>query len=243
MLLHSFSTSHKLIKTNVEELLNYQIKNWEYNRPPDDIRCSEISNYLVKPDVQLLQPFYLHYNSKEDMYYVLDGIHRYTALEMIEYKELVNNKIVLIHVFTDLSKGMLVDIFENLNKTIPVPELYVVVDKHDTIQISIIEEILNDYKKRYKEHFSPNSTFCAPNINRESFTNLLTDLYKLHNIKNKKGLEDVLSKTNNSIRERIESGMHTRALPNKFSEKQKDKCRKSGLYLFLYNCEIIKTIT
>ena len=243
MLLHTFSSAHKLIKTTVGDLLEYPIRNWEYNRPPDDIRCNEISNYLAKPEVQLLQPFYLHYDSKENMYYVLDGIHRYTALTMIEYKEIVNTKTVFIHIFNDLSKGMLVDIFENLNKTIPVPQLYVNVDKHDSSQISIIEEILTDYKKRYKEHFSPNGTFCAPNINRESFTNLLTDLYKLHNIRNKKGLEDILTKTNNSIKERIDSGMHTRSLPNKFSEKQKDKCRKSGLYLFLYNCEIIKTIT
>jgi hypothetical protein len=243
MLLHTFSGNHKLIKTTVGELIQYPIINWEYNRPPDHIRCNEISNYLAKPEVELLQPFYLHYSSKENMYYVLDGIHRYTALTMIEYKELVNSKTVFIHIFTDNTKGMLVDIFENLNKTIPVPELYVNVDKHDSSQITIIEEILTDYQKRYKEHFSPKSAFCSPNINRESFTNLLTDLYKLHNIKSKKTLEDILRNTNNCIKERIESGMHTRTLPNKFSDKQKDKCRKSGLYLFLYNCEIIKTIT
>jgi hypothetical protein len=243
MLLHTFSSAHKLIKTTVGDLLEYPIRNWEYNRPPDHIRCNEISSYLAKPEVQLLQPFYIHYDSKENMYYVLDGIHRYTALTSVEYKELVNPKIVFIHIFTDMSKGMLVDIFENLNKTIPVPELYVNVDKHDSNQISVIEEIISYYQKRYKEHFSPKSSFCSPNINRESFTNLLTDLYKLHNITSKKGLEDILSKTNNSIKERIESGMHTRTLPNKFSDKQKDKCRKSGLYLFLYNCEIIKTIT
>jgi hypothetical protein len=243
MILHVFSHEHKLIKLTVGELLEYPIQNWEYNRPPDDVRCSEISNYLVKPNVELLQPFYMHYDSKENMNYILDGIHRYTALTMVEYKELVNHKNVFIHIFTDSTKGTLVDIFENLNKTIPVPELYVNTQNHESGQINIIEEILIDYKKRYKEHFSPNLTFCAPNINRESFTNLLTDLYKMHNIKSKKGLEDILTKTNNSIKDRIESGMHTRALPNKFSEKQKEKCKKSGLYLFLYNCEIIKTIT
>jgi hypothetical protein len=238
--IHHFSAEHQLVKLCVGTLMQLPVCNWEYNRPPDAVRCADMAPYLAKPHTHLLQPFYVFYDTKANMYHILDGIHRYTALTMVAAAEEVQQKLVCLHLFTDVSKGVLVDVFENINKTIPVPELYVKVGKHVSSEISVIEDIVADYTRRYKAHFSPNATFCAPNVNREAFVNLLTDLYEIHHIKDAGGLEKILQHTNKVIRDRVEAGLHTRSLPHKFSEKQKEKCRKSGLYLFLYNCELLK---
>ena len=252
IVLHQFSSEHQLVQVSVETLLAWPVCNWEYNRPPDPVRCADMAPYLAKPHTHLLQPFYVFHDTKAKLFHILDGIHRYTALTMAAGAATaeVKQKPVFLHLLTDVSKGVLVDVFENINKTIPVPELYVKVGKHVSSEISVIEEIVADYTRRYKAHFSPNATYCAPNINREAFVNLLTDLYEIHQLHKTKGadadaaakaaLEEVLRHTNKVIRDRVEAGTRTRSLPHKFSEKQKEKCRKSGLYLFLYNCELLK---
>lgn len=240
LLLHQFSPEHQLVKITVETLCRWPLCNWEHNRPPDKVRCADMAQSLAKPNVQLLQPFYFFYDSKQPMYHILDGIHRYTALMTLHEDENVKTKPVLAHIFTDVSKGALVDVFENINKTIPVPNLYINVGGHTADEISLVSTTVADYQKRYREHFSPNATFCAPNINREAFTNLLSDLCQRHHITSQSLLEKMLQQLNAVIRNRVETGLHTRFFPNKFSEKQKEKCRKSGLYLFLYNCELLK---
>jgi hypothetical protein len=240
ILLHQFSPEHQLVESTVENMCCWPLCNWEHNRPPDRVRCEDIAQSLAKPGVQLLQPFYFFYDSKQHLYHVLDGIHRYTALMTLHEDENVKRKTVLAHIFTDVSKGALVDVFENINKTIPVPNLYIHVGGHTADAISLVSTTVAEYQKRYREHFSPNATFCAPNINREAFTNLLSDLCQRHHITCPDLLEKLLQKTNATIRDHVEAGLHTRHLPNKFSDKQKNKCRKSGLYLFLYNCELLK---
>ena len=45
-ILHSYSERHFIIKIKISDLLNASITNWKYNRPPDMIRCSDISKYI-----------------------------------------------------------------------------------------------------------------------------------------------------------------------------------------------------
>jgi hypothetical protein len=238
---HSYNEDHKLIIMTVKDMLKLKIENWEYNRPPDEIRCNEIANHYTKFNVDILQPFYFHYRPKVNRYEVLDGIHRYTGLIMMNEKELMYDKIVFIHIFTDLMDGMLIDIFQNINKTVPVPKLYISANNDDT-EKQIIEYVTKDWIKKYTAHFSPNPNCNVPNINRDTFIELLTYISKSYQVCSKEKLEEILQKANQHIKDHIQSGLNTRTLPNKFSEKQKEKCVKTGCYLFLYRPDIIKTI-
>lgn len=241
-LVHVYNPDHQVIKMSIKDMLELPIENWKYNRPPDEIRSIEIANYFNKFNVDILQAFYIHYRPDTDAYEMLDGIHRYTGLKMMNNLELMYDKIIFIHLFTDLTDGILIDIFQNLNKTVPVPSLYIHVDKKDDTEKVIVEDITKQWITKYKSHFSPNSECNIPNINRDTFIILLTDLYNLYKIRTKDKLEDILEKANILIKEHVQSGLHTRYMPNKFSNKQKDKCLKSDCYLFLYRPDKIKEI-
>jgi hypothetical protein len=265
--IHQYNEYCRLILITIEQLLQLNAQNWKYNRPPDEIRIEEIKKYIVRKDTNILQPFYIHYDTTTQTYEILDGIHRYTALKEInkqipqyalapttsilstltvvgmefEPQKRVNHKIVFVHLFIDLTEGSLIDIFQDLNKTVPVPNLYIAcapisidADEKETIQ-----EVTKVWQRKYKSHFSHSPSCNVPNINRDTFMNLLSNLYTKYKIRSKTKLEEILSLANGSIREYVESGVHSRAIPNKFSDKQKDKCKETGCYLFLYKEEMI----
>jgi hypothetical protein len=237
--IHEYTDDHRLIKLTIGQLLELPIENWKHNRPPDEVRVVEIKEFIqdkVKIN-DILQPFYIHYNSKKDIYEVLDGIHRYSAMKGAE--EHISDKTVFVHLFVDLSCGSLVDIFENLNKTVPVPELYIGQPQADTTKKDIIEGVAEQWKKLYKSHFSGSSTSCQiPNIIRDHFINILSELYTSYRIRCKTKLLELLERANSNIKDYIIADVSCREIPIKFSDKQKQKCLDSGCYLFLYSRDI-----
>ncbi len=246
--IHQYSKGKKVILITVEDLLKLNSQNWKYNRPPDEIRIEEIKKYIVRKDTNILQPFYIHYDTNTQTYEILDGIHRYTALKELrvsnmefEPQQIINRKMVFVHLFIDLTEGALIDIFQDLNKTVPVPNLYIACSpiSVDADEKEAVGDITKDWQRKYKSHFSHSPNCNIPNINRDTFMNLLSNLYNKYRVRNKARLEEILELANNSIREYVESGVHSRAIPNKFSDKQKDKCRETGCYIFLYKEDMI----
>jgi hypothetical protein len=231
--IHEYDERHRLIKISIRQLLELPMENWKHNRPPDEIRVSEIESFIQKRTNQILQPFYIHYNPKINVYEILDGIHRYSAIKSIR-EENVLEKMIFVHLFIDLTYGNLIDIFNDLNKTVPVPELYITSTQDNSNEKDTIEEIVKHWQKLYKQHFSSSNNYTIPNINRDSFINLLSDLYTSYRIRNKTKLIELLEKANTNIKNYVTSGLSCRQIPTKFTENQKKKCSESGCYLFLY---------
>jgi hypothetical protein len=232
--IHEYDESHRLIKLNIGQLLELPVENWKPNRPPDDIRVIEIEAFIQKKATKILQPLYIHYNPKIDVYEVLDGIHRYSAMKGIKDSHILD-KIVFVHLFIDHDHGSLISIFNNLNKTVPVPELYLGPAGDNVHQKQIIEETVEQWKKMYKSHFSGSATSCQiPNIIRDNFINLLSELYKFHNVRNKEKLLELLERCNSNIKDYILSDKKVTRFPKDFSKNQLQKCSKTGCYLFLY---------
>ena len=44
--IHTYSERHFIIKIKISDLLIAPVTNWKYNRPPDMIRCADISKYI-----------------------------------------------------------------------------------------------------------------------------------------------------------------------------------------------------
>ncbi len=232
-LVHAYSNEDYLIKLSVEDLLKLNIVNWKYNRPPDEIRCNEIRDYFIKPSTIINIPFHLYYNEKYNEFECLDGIHRYTGLTLVEDKELINNKVVIIYLYFKKSEGELIDIFKTINKSIVVPELYISGDYSLTDKDNI-EFVVNDLKNRYSEHFSSNKDFRVPQINRDKLIEILTEIYNEYKIRNKSKLLELVNKANECVKEYLEGEYEHRKLSKKFTPKQLEKCHKTSCYLFLY---------
>ncbi len=242
-IIHEYTPKKHLVKLTIKQLLELPIENWKHNRPPDEIRVAEIEDYILDQDNQILQPFYIHYNSKIDVYEMLDGIHRYSAIKNIKDCPSIYEKVVFVHLFTDLTYGNLIDIFQNLNKTIPVPELYMNPDQDNTSEKEIIEEVVAIWKKKYKSHFSSLKTTYSniPNINSDTFKDMLSELYKYKKVRSKEKLLELIEKANANIKEYIISGANHKEISEKtLSNKQLQKCAITGCYLFL--CRDIRSI-
>jgi hypothetical protein len=252
VIIHSFNQDHFIIKCKINNLLEAPIVNWEYNRPPDLSRCPDIAKYMYNSKRPIDTLFYLNYNNIKKTFEVIDGIHRYTALKIIKTEndkptdflcpgdygsnkdaEWLLNQYILINIRFNCPLGILIEVFQNLNKSNPVPELYI----RDTSKEkrNIIENIANAWQIKYKSHFSSHSKPNKPNINRDRFMELLDKIYDKYKInqENKFVLENLLDHANTSIR---------RNIPKKVTKSTLDKCQETGCYLFLMSLDKLENI-
>jgi hypothetical protein len=250
ILLHSYSTQHILLKTSIRDVLTAPISNWQYNRPADTTRSMEIARYIYHAKKPVDTMLYLSLNHKTKRFDVIDGIHRYTALMQIkeQTKELdfitpnefggdlswLYDSYMILNVRVNATDGELIELFQALNKSNPIPELYVRDVQKD--KRSCIELVSHDWQLRYKLHFSATNKPNRPNINRDRFMDVLDAVYEKHHLteETKGQLAHILERTNTHISLNV---------PAKLSQNIKEKCVATGCWLFIYTCdELVKML-
>jgi len=252
--IHQYNDQHIMFKCTIRDILSANIVNWEYNRPPDLVRCNEIATYIYAKRPELDWLFYITYleHGQENMLSMVDGIHRLTALRIIHSEnikpvdfitpsrfghggnaEWLYDKYILVSLRLNPSAGETIDLFQTLNKSNPVPELYI--RNTDQDKRIIIEEFVQDWMKKYKSHFSANVKPNIPNINRDRFIEILDIVYTKCKI---------TKLTQNRLAEKIgEMNQYIMVnLPAKCKEKPIEKCRKTGCYLFLVSRDFLEDL-
>jgi hypothetical protein len=239
-----YSEKHRIYKIKISDLLVGPIKNWSYNRPPDNARCPDIARYIYNSKKHMDTMLYLAFNNQKDIFEVLDGIHRLTALKIIKEEnskplDLItcgdfgsNNdanwlydQYLLVNIRFNTSLGELIEAFQNLNKCQAVPDLYIKDSGKEKREI--IDAIANEWYVKYKKHFSSSANPHIGNTNRNRFVDLLEKMYDKHNIDATSGdkLRCLLENANRKLGEHISS---------KISVDTRLKCKETGCYLFLY---------
>ena len=237
-LLLSYSATHSLFAIRVRDFLQLPIKNWRYNRPVDKPRSREIAAYLTKTKQPMETVFYLVKTDKG--YEVLDGIHRYTALKMLQEEpvDYITGLVgygeveVLVNIRFDATDGETIDAFKSLNKSIPVPELYM--RDPDQVKRDIIESVVKKWSTQYADHFSPSRKPVRPNMNRDTFIEVITEIYDKYNTDDNVTIDDM---------ERLLLECNHRA-QLEFAEedtppKAIEKCKRTGFWLFMMSAEQI----
>ena len=236
-LLLSYSATHSLFAIRVRDFLQLPIKNWRYNRPVDKPRSREIAAYLTKTKQPIETVFYLVKTDKG--YEVLDGIHRYTALKMLQEEPVdyitgsfYGEVEVLVNIRFDATDGETIDAFKSLNKSIPVPELYM--RDPDQVKRDIIESVVKKWSTQYADHFSPSRKPVRPNMNRDTFIEIITEIYDKYNTDDNVTIDDM---------ERLLLECNRRA-QLEFAEEEKpksaiEKCKRTGFWLFMMSAEQI----
>lgn len=244
ILLHCFTDIHRVYKIQIKDLTGGSfIKNWKHNRPPDMARCPDIARYMYNSKKQIDTMFCLTYTNKEDIFEVIDGIHRLTALKIIHSEnsrplELLcpgefgsnndagwlYNQYIIVNIRFNASIGDLIELFETLNKSQTVPELYIK-DTNKEKRI-IIDTIVNDWQENYKIHFVSSANPICGNTNRNKFVELLDKVYDKYELDEtgESRLRQLLEDANNKIAE---------AIPSKATISVRLKCKESGCFLFL----------
>lgn len=235
------SDRHQTYKIKMKKFMKLNMIRWQFNRPANIERVEEISESLFGKRQPVFFIFQCIYNIEENLFEIIDGIHRYFALKklnnMLEENESNSwfyNSYVLVEMKYNYSKGEYIDWFETINKCTPVSEIYT--NSQDEKK-EIIEEVVNIYYSKYNSHFkgtNPN----IPNTSREKFTDVV--LYICNNFhissENKKCILKVLEDINKQISQIVTSNNPKRFNP-KITEKSLKKCNDTGLYLFLAKSE------
>ena len=249
-ILHSYTPDHMIIKARIKDLLEAPVANWQFNRPADAERCNEIARYIYRSKRSVDTMLYLSLNPKTNQFDVIDGIHRYTALmyikqqiekqtteelDLITPNEMSNdscewlfNSYMILNIRVNATDGELIELFQALNKSNPIPELYVRDLQKDKREC--VERTCQMWQFAYKPHFSASNKPQRPNINRDRFIDVLDAIYDKYHLteETKSRLEQTLERTNTHIAQN---------LPSKLPKTVKDKCELTGCWLFIYTQE------
>ena len=244
-LLFSYNENHNIYKIKIGDLLVDKVRNWEFNRPPDMVRCPDIARYIYNTRKPIDTILYLSYNNLNEVFEVIDGIHRITALKIIKEQNskpldlLENNdfgsgndatwlynQYILVNIRFNATVGDLIEAFKNLNKSQVVPDLYI--RGQDKEKRNIIDAIANEWVVKYKRHFSSSIKPNVGNTNRNKFVDLLDKLYEKHNIDmfSSDKLRNLLNNANIEI-SKLDK------LIESLSSSVNEKCKETGCYLFL----------
>ena len=236
----NYSPTHKVIQVCVKNFIQSPISNWIGNRPHDIVRCEEIADYLKKPTTEIELPFLLFYSLMYNRFEIIDGNNRYNALLLLnmddeKYFDLITpsifNKKIILNIRYNPTYNEVSEIFININKSIPVHDIYTSAHR-DNDKNKIINIIINEYQEKHKNHFSTSTKPVKPNINRKSFDDLLVTLYdKLHINNNLTLFKQILHKANTIFKNN----------PPLLTDGQLQKCTINDCWLFVYSVHELET--
>ena len=177
---------------------------------------------------------YATFTNTTKTYDILDGIHRYTALQIIcdteEFsdRDWILESTIFFNVRFNATEEELIGLFKSLNKGMPVPDLYL--RDYAKERREAIEQVAAAWQRNYKLCFSTNVRPQRPNTNRDRFIELLDGLYGHYNFRENGAdrLERCLARINQIIAENP---------PKKLSASIRQKCDATGCWLFLYSNE------
>ncbi len=203
------------------------LKNWRKNREPDDERVINIADAIKKGEFVAKYICIAELGSDLIVY---DGIHRvYAWKRCLDNNELDGNTIVVVDCIFNASNDVIVNCFKNINKSIPVPEMYIDHindDRMDDLSIkNAINDIVKYYCVEYRMFISVSKSPQRPNFNRDMFTD---NLYKLFN-----DMSDV-NMTIDELKICLTNLNITYSKKNDSDLNQKSllKCKKHRLFLF-----------
>jgi hypothetical protein len=242
----TYSPNHVLLILTIEDLVGLNPVRWVHNRPADELRVVSMASSIFRNRSAFDTVLHLHYNTAENRYEILDGLHRYSAIKHIyDNNSQINpdfitgneygygrsatwfyNASILVSLHIDKSPGELHVIFENLNKAVPISEIYIPPATNETqLRKQRIIDAAADWQRRFPKHFSASNSFQMPNMNRDRFMDILAEVYDKSEDKD---LTNILNRTNDHFAALVKLGRH------KVSDATLKKCTETGCWLFVY---------
>jgi len=254
-IIHKYTETHLIFKCKISDLLEAasenKIINWKHNRPPDTVRCKELAEFVYNKKQEVDWLFYMI--AENDILHIIDGIHRFHSLQIIKREtnklpdyltptafaptafdnnnnaDWLYEKYIFISLRKNMSNGQTIDLFQSLNKSNPVPELYIAPDVNQQKR-TLIETVVNEWLDRFNTHFTSSKNPNIPNMNRDKFIEILDYVYEKYQLNNTNNylLSEKLYELNSKLKT---------TPPKKTSPSALDKCNKTGCFIFLIGRE------
>jgi hypothetical protein len=224
------SCNYKLCKINNFEEFVKSVKVWEKNRTLDKSRVNEIIESIKTNN---LVPGSFHISSINNKLKLWDGQHRFEALKKCLKLNISKDKLSSLnnfYLYENDTKHLVRKKFININKSIPVTDLWTSEELEEMEKLKVIESInyiINYLSDNFPSFYKTTKYPNRPNFNRNKLEQILFNY-----LKNK---ECVVSKETflNKILElnkKYKKGIHLNlsGLPNTVLTK----VQSGGLYLF-----------
>lgn len=245
-IVNSYSQSHMQVRVLVKDLLRAPIKNWQKNRPADIIRCKDLAQYIYRSRKPVDSMIYLNLNHKKNIFEIFDGIHRYEAMNRVKdciedpdhttsigiLQEIawLYNTYVMLNLRISASEAEVTEAFLSLNKTIPVPDLYMRDGKED--KRICIENVVENMKINYPRVFQGTAKPIRPHVNRDQLINMLDTVYDKMDLA--KETESRLQQAIDRLNQHIHYHIPQETGGNKVTDGMLEKCKTTDCWLFLY---------
>ena len=156
-----------LFECKTDEIDKNLFVNWEKNRPPDEVRISEIYNHYNINNVDLIPGIVYAWfnNGKLNIY---DGIHRFIAALQC------SKKMSFILQIKKSSEQEIIEDFLNINKSISVPSVYL--EEGNVIKKLICQNVADMLCKKYPTFVSPSRKPIIYNFNRDNIVEFISTL-------------------------------------------------------------------
>lgn len=212
----------RVLSTNVyaipmEKFRTLDVKPWKYNRPPDMTRIPEIHDWM-KEFGRMDGVLNLAYIQGEGLV-CFEGNHRRLALDGLDIP-------VFVDIVWDATHESLAHEFRRLNKSVCVPDLYVA-ETSATLRLEL-EDAVAEFRKKYSSMESTSGRPQRPNYNRDRLTDEITRLQK----------ELVVPVGELMSRIYALNEYYAGNDKSKLTEKMRQKCEASGLWLFAWSSSI-----
>jgi hypothetical protein len=198
-------------------------KKWSRNRDPDMERVTEMHDHQTKNGYI---PKMIHLAEiKEEGVVCYDGNHRREVFNMCNDDELV----CIVDVMFDTTQNEVYKAFNNINKSVQLPAIYVEEHNEDnSVKIEILK-LVKKFETKYKVFVSASARCHAPNFNRDALTDNIYEIYKsLRQTVSIDQIGKLLSKLNVEYsRERL-CRPHSLYKPSVI-----EKCKAQNLWLFV----------
>ena len=222
--------NYKLCKINNFKEFVKNVKVWEKNRTLDKSRVNEIIESIKTNN---LVPGSFHISSVNNKLKLWDGQHRFEALKKclkLNISEEKLNSLNIFYLYEDDTKYFVRKKFININKSIPVTNLWTSDELEEMEQLKLIESInyvINYLSDNFPTFYKTTKFPNRPNFNRSKLEQILFDYLKNNKyvISKEKLLEKILE-----LNEKYKKGIHLNlsGLPKTILNKVKN----GGLYLF-----------
>lgn len=212
----------RVLSTNIyaipmEKFKTLDVKQWRHNRPPDMTRIPEIRDWMSQFR-RMDGVLNLAYISGEGLV-CFEGNHRRIALEGLDIP-------VLADIVWDATDETVNHEFRRLNKAVTVPDIYVV-ETTATLRVEL-EDAVAEFRRRFSYMESTSGRPQRPNYNRDRFTDEIMRLQK----------ELVIPVPELMRRMYALNEAYSTKDKSKLTEKIRQKCETSGLWLFAWSSSI-----
>lgn len=198
-------------------------KKWSRNRDADMERVHEMIEYYHKGGYI---PRMIHLAELKDEGMVCyDGNHRKEVFNACNDEGVV----CIVDVMFDTTEKDVYKAFNNINKSVQLPAIYVEEINDDNDIKAEIVKLVKEFEIKYKPCLSTSARCHAPHFNRDTFTDNIYSIYKAFNkVVSVQAIGSLLEKLNNEYAKGKICRPHSA-----YKQHVLDKCKAHNLWLFI----------